>query len=102
MSWSAGVSPTVAKDFVAAVNAAQYHDEEHMASPEHDAQLAAAKKAVIALFKSGAVGPMDKGAYIANMSGHANPDHNPRPGYADSSVNVGIQQVELRPEYVSS
>lgn len=99
MSWSAGVSPTVAKDFIAAVNAATYHDPENMASPEHDVQLAQAKKAVIALFKSGAVGPIDEGAYIANMSGHANADHHPRPGYADSSVNVGIQQLQTRPEY---
>lgn len=102
MSWSAGVNPTQAKDFVAAINAAEYHDAEHMSSPESDAQLAAAKKAAVAMFKSGACGPLDRGSYICNMSGHSNPEHAPRQGYANDSINVGVQMVELLTEYANA
>lgn len=52
----------------------------------HD-QVKAAQKAVAALIK--AVGPKDS-LYYVNMSGHANPNHEPVPGWANETITITV------------
>ena len=53
-------------------------------------QVAAAASALDTLIQSGAVGT---GPYFADLSGHANPDHEPRTGYAPESIHVSLRQA---------
>lgn len=59
--------------------------------PEREDQVAAAKKAVLALVKSGAVG--DGEAFQVTLSGHANTDHKPAQGWANDVVTVSVAQT---------
>ena len=61
-------------------------------SPEHRAQLEAAKHAARHLIFVNACGPADDGrVFIVSMNGHANPGYQPTPGWANEMVNVSVR-----------
>lgn len=55
-------------------------------------QFDAAANALTAIFASGAVGPPDR-RYAFTLVGHANPGHEPRPGWSTDCVTVTISQM---------
>ena len=62
-----------------------------MESDEHREQLAAAKEAAKALIASGVLGDgADGRLFIVRMNGHANPGHQPTPGWANDAVSVSV------------
>lgn len=66
-------------------------------SPEHKQQYAKALLAVTELIDSGALGDPG-GKYSFNVSGHANPDHQPAPGWANDSLTISISQIPKEAE----
>jgi hypothetical protein len=56
-------------------------------------QFDAAKDAAYSLMASGAFGTASKKFQI-NMVGHANPNHEPREGWATDSVTISVSQVK--------
>ena len=60
-------------------------------NPEAGDQFDAALVAALALLSSGAVGGPDRAFYVT-LSGHANPDHAPRSGWANDAVTVALSQ----------
>ncbi len=61
-------------------------------NPECSDQFEAAKDATYMLVSSGAVGGPDK-KYHVILAGHANPDHEPRPGWANDMITISISQA---------
>lgn len=61
------------------------------AIPEMEAQLQAACEAFLAIARSGVVG---SGPITGTLSGHANPDHEPRTGWANDMVMVTVHQAQ--------
>lgn len=62
-------------------------------NPECADQFDAAEQAVRAIIDSGACGPdYDASRYYVTLSGHSNPDHAPREGYANDCVAVTVSQ----------
>ncbi len=55
-------------------------------------QFDAAKDAAYMLVSSGVVGTPDK-KYHITMTGHANPDHEPRSGWANDMITISISQA---------
>lgn len=69
-----------------------WRDEALAQNPECGDQFDAAKAAVAGIIASGAVGD-PKGKFEVAMSGHANPDHAPRQGWANDQVVISITQA---------
>lgn len=102
MSWSVGVPATPATEFAAAVEAAtapEYfgagEDQEALKVAQHE-QIAAAKRAALAIWRSGVVGATDDpSVYLAaSLSGHANAGLG-----GNDAVNVSVYQTyPPRPE----
>ena len=92
MSWSVSVSKTPSAEFEAAIDALELGDGygTDFAREEAEMQLSAAKAAAKAIFASGAVGT--EGEYHASLSGHAEPNHERRPGYSGDTVYVTVQR----------
>jgi hypothetical protein len=82
MSWSTNVGP-VAKGAIE-VNSPAYASD---VFDEQSDQFEAAVDAARALAK--AVGRPEDEVYVT-LSGHANPEHGPRPGWADEMITVSI------------
>lgn len=61
-------------------------------NPECGDQFAAARDAAITILLGQSVGGYDK-TFAITMTGHVNPDHAPREGWANDFVNVAILQV---------
>ncbi len=61
-------------------------------NPECDDQVTAARDAVCAIIASSTVGGEDR-QYHVTMAGHANPDHMPRAGWANDTINVSVSQA---------
>lgn len=53
-------------------------------------QIDAAAKAAASLLNSGALGD---GPWTLTLSGHANPDHKPAPGWANDAVTIAAYQA---------
>lgn len=101
MSWSVQVTRTAAVGFVAAIEAAElplYNGTVTNYPLETIEQFAAVKKAAIALFASGCVGPIDSGYYTASLSGHSNAGHAKTPGWANDMVGCYINQADAPTE----
>ncbi len=96
MSWYVSVPVTPAAEFEAAIDALELPVFEHATSdsygPEAQAQFAAAKAAVKALYRSGSLGSGDY--YAGSMGGHANPGHTPREGWSNDTINVSVYQAQ--------
>lgn len=61
-------------------------------NPECGDQFDAAWTAACAIVGSGAAGAPGK-KYIVALSGHANPGHEPRPGWATDTIGVTVTQA---------
>lgn len=62
-------------------------------NPEAGDQFNAARSAALAIILSSSVGWASKCRFHVVMSGHANPDHTPRDGWANDMVNVSVSQA---------
>lgn len=100
MSWSVGVPATPAADFAAAVEAltlpepwAQDSDELEAVTAAQGEQLAAAKAAALALWRSGAVGSPESGYYGVQLNGHATPGHGAPHSFANDTVGASVWQT---------
>ena len=60
-------------------------------NPECGDQFDAVAAAVQSIIDSGAVGKNKR--FVVNMSGHANPGHEPREGWANDCVTFSLSQV---------
>jgi hypothetical protein len=102
MSWSFSVPETPGEEFPDAVRAAAttqidaIRNEWTWASDgEKEAsckQVAAAARAAGLLYGTGTIGPPSH-RFGATLSGHANPGHGPRDGFANDVVTVSIYQA---------
>jgi hypothetical protein len=54
-------------------------------------QVRQAKVMTNSIIVSGVVGDKDKEFYV-NLSGHANPDHEPKEGWANDMISISISQ----------
>lgn len=94
MSWSFTVSPVPPEEFDDAIDAARAVAQANVDASNSDGsdQADQAVKAAKALVGSGVVG--GKGVKIgAVLSGHGNPEHTPRDGYANDTVSVNVYQA---------
>lgn len=94
MSWSTYIGPTAAKDVKASLDVAPLPEG---VSDQVQEQVAVAKKAALAIVKSGAVGGTDK-HFNVSLSGHANPDHEPAEGWANDCITVSVAQITVATE----
>ncbi len=90
MSWSSTpIEPSDIGHIYTAIDAAECYGN---ATPEHRAQMEAAKQAAKQLIFVNALGPSDDGrVFIVSMNGHANPGYQPVPGWANEMVNVSVR-----------
>lgn len=91
--WNLAVSkPVPGPEVEVAIASLEFEGE---AAPHVIEQIEAAKEAAKTLFASGAVGPVDDPeiAYHVGLSGHANPDHKPTPGYENDTLTVHVIQA---------
>lgn len=89
MSWSASTNGYVPKDEVRA-KVVQYMNDhaEYFREPEVKGQVATALNVVEAIVESGAIG--SPANLSVNISGHANPDHQPREGWSNDTITVAV------------
>jgi hypothetical protein len=101
MSWSFSVPPTAAGDFADALNAAAQSQidaivgYDSMTRAEQQAtfeQIHAAVAATKSIAASGSIGPPSH-RFSATLTGHANPGHGPREGWANDIVTISVCQV---------
>ncbi len=101
MSWWFNVPSTPYSDFAQAVDAAA---AEFLAAPSNlgeedtrsaiEEQVYAACNAAKVIAQSAAVG---SGNLAAVFSGHANPQHEPRPGHSPETIIVQVDQTVVPP-----
>jgi hypothetical protein len=60
-------------------------------NPECSDQFDAALAAMSTIIASGTVGDQSKQFYVS-MSGHSNPNHEPREGWANDMITISIRQ----------
>jgi hypothetical protein len=92
MSWSISVPVTPRLSFRDAVDAAVESNEiedKYMLD-----QVSLARDAIITIAESGAVGT---GLISAEISGHANPNHAPTPGWSHDFISIRITCAEPYP-----
>lgn len=95
MSWSFSVKPTSHEAFASAIEdalaeAQRLNPQVFVASEVMD-QVVQAVAAAVAIVQSEAVGTKLVGA---TLSGHANPDHTPRPGYSHDTISISVYCAE--------
>ena len=93
MSWNFSV--VASKESVdAALNAAAESQVDNIMRSDSGAEMLSqaeqATYAAVALIESGCLGD---GTFTVNLSGHANPGHQPRDGWANDAVSISIAQV---------
>ena len=70
-------------------------------SEEHRQQLAVAKAVAEALIGSGALGDgADGRLFLVSMAGHANPGHQPTPGWGNDTLTVSVRSEPADSETV--
>jgi len=96
MSWSLQAGPAPVEEIAAAIDAVA--EEKNTKAQQNDgteeevtAQIDAAKDAVQRIIDLGAVGNGHEVRVV--LSGHANPGHEPREGYATDTVTVSVTQA---------
>ena len=62
-------------------------------SQEVAEQVKAASEAAVQIIQSGCVGQDDDCRLVVSASGHANPNHAPRDGWANDMITVRISQT---------
>lgn len=94
MSWSEGFQD-VSADEIAELTPTQAHtsSEEYIAEAFDEARLAAS-----AIAHSGIVGDPDKVRFNVWLSGHANPNHEVTPGWANDFIAINVSQLTPTPE----
>lgn len=95
MSWSVSTGQQRPQEIERAIKELEAPEDVASWNQDYGDQLEAAKKAAIAILRSGAVGD-PKGEnrdYIVTLSGHSNPGHAPRPGFANDTVTVTVSQL---------
>lgn len=55
-------------------------------------QHAVAQKAVELLIASGVLGDPDEDEFVVTLSGHSNPGHEPRAGWANDMISISVNQ----------
>jgi len=85
MSWSTSTPEPVARDLIADIPVPHLSD---VVEAEQTEQFAAAMSAVAMLLD--AVGRPADDVYVS-LSGHANPAHGPRDGWADECIRITIE-----------
>jgi len=92
VSWSVSVAPVPRGEFESAVDAAaeDWSNMNQHAEAEAKEQVDKAVELVKAL--ADAVSDTVDRKIGATLSGHANPGHEPRDGYADDSITVNVYQ----------
>jgi hypothetical protein len=93
--WNLAVTkPLPGPEVVEAIRALEFEGEAAQYVIE---QIEAAKQAAIELFNSGAIGAVDDPAlhYHVTLSGHANADHVPTPGYDNDTLSVHVVQMAV-------
>lgn len=94
MSWWFEVEAESAEMFAAAADAAfKAAVDQHpavFAEAEVNAQVSAAIAAAVSMVKAGVVGV---GPVFAVLSGHANPGHAPRAGWANDEIRITLQSM---------
>lgn len=95
MSWSVSTGQQRPQNIERAIKDLELPEDVAGWNQDHADQLEAAKKAAIAMLRSGCVGDpkAENRDYIASLSGHSNPGHAPRPGFANDSVTVTVTQL---------
>lgn len=100
MSWSvATTEPTHYPDILDEIDELEpKHLAPDQLTQETAEQLRAAKVAAKRLIDTGAVGNIggdgDLGVrFQVMLGGHANPNHEPAPGWADDTINITVRQV---------
>lgn len=94
MSWSASkrVEGDTPEDLILAVDSIELQDYGDK-SAEVREQFQLAKGMANNLVQSGAVGRGKGKSYQVTLSGHANPKHEPRQGYANDMISINVSQV---------
>ena len=87
MSWSVSVGLVPNENF----GIGALKEEALRQNPECGDQFDAAAAAAQSIIDSGVIGGEGKQFYVA-MSGHANPGHEPRAGWANDAVTIQISQ----------
>ena len=94
MSWSFGVTQVDKNTVDEALNsAAETHVVNAMrgdSGPEMSEQMEQAVYAVVAIVTSGVLG---EGPFSVSLSGHANPGHKPREGWADDAISINLMAL---------
>ena len=94
MSWSFSVNNVTHAAADEALNkAAETQINNIMAGDAGDealSQMEQATYAAVAILQSGALGA---GPYLVQLSGHANPGHEQRPGWSQDSIRINVEQV---------
>ena len=91
MSWSISIEATAVEDFAAKADAARAAATVQTYNPEGADQADLAVKIAKEIVASGTVAGPGRKVYVT-LSGHANPGHEPRTGYAKDCVNINIGQ----------
>jgi hypothetical protein len=84
MSW--GAAYTVDNDNIVNIRLSNVTEV-----PEHEEQYNKAAELAYELITSGAVGD-PKGRYGVNLSGHGNPNHEPKSGWANDFISIQVAQ----------
>jgi hypothetical protein len=100
MSWNVSTGQQRPQNVIKAINELEMTGDVATWNQDFEDQLAAAKKAAVAIFKSGCCGdPQGERDFIVSMNGHSNPGHAPRPGFSSDTVTVTVTQVQAAVSY---
>lgn len=98
MSWSVSLTKIPAERVLTAIRDAKIDGElPPETAKEIEQQLDVAKAAALVMFTNEVVGI--EGEFNIFLSGHAEPNHIRRPGYASDSVTVTVQRYYNYSEY---
>lgn len=98
MSWSASASNVAYDAVVETIEGLSLPETLNPpATPEMEAQLAAAKAAAKAIFEAGVVGGPEDGPFSVSLVGHANAGHARTPGWGTDMVYVQVTQAYFEP-----
>lgn len=99
MSWSVQIPPSLAEKVPSVIEGLELPEYARAmnSAEEMGEQLRAAKRAVLLLFFSGALGDPTQGVWVGTISGHANPGHLPTPGWSLDSMALSFSQTDYTP-----
>lgn len=92
MSWSGNTTIPKGGDYRQAVDEISIAGNDDCPE-ERDRAAAAAKEAAITLLESGVLGPANDYTWQVNLSGHATPGNQPKPGSTPDCLTVTVGQA---------